>query len=126
MPKITDAQQRFNNLVTELRHKAWNEPGRAGQEFHVPNGVAAALLTGRGEMMKMIPATDLKAEEVGALYNVIGALINANYALKEHAEYLGNMVHEFDGMVRGLSTHAKKMENFANFRPLNEDTDEDD
>lgn len=95
-------------------------------EVDVPYDIAPALLSGRPELIKIIPPRDITANEAKALFNIIGSLIETNSALQEHAAQLSLFVGNWADAFKHLRSLGDKIQRFAQFdHNMQDDEDEE-
>lgn len=115
------------NIEEELnsiqRHiEKWNSLIR---DVKLPIELAPAMMAGRGELVSLAKARDLKASEVKVLYDLIGCLLETNQALQHHSALVSELAVQTRGHIKGFLKSMEKLESYAGFRtPRNED-DED-
>jgi hypothetical protein len=73
-------------------------------------------MTGRAELLRAWSSRPLDASDAKALVDILGALIETNQALREHAEQLSQIVGRFSDGLKGLQSTAANIEKFASFR----------
>lgn len=106
-------------LEIQERMRTWNDFVR---EIKVPAEIAPAFQTGRIELIKLARPRALSAEECGALYDVIGGLLETNQALKEHAQLVGDLVATTHQGLKGAVHAVERMRRFAAFEePVEEE-----
>jgi hypothetical protein len=125
--KMSASEQLQDDLVA-LAHRAklegWNS---FVEELKVPSELYPALLTMRPQLLKAIKPRALDEAECAALYQLICGLIETNAALREHAEGVAKLAHDWSAAFVGLERLARKITDFASFRvPTDEDNDDDD
>jgi hypothetical protein len=81
----------------------------------VSSAIAAALVTQRGSLVKLITPTDLPKEEVAKLYHLIGVLIETNFALQQHSKLVAEMADQIYGQFKGVTTSLLRLDEIANF-----------
>lgn len=105
-----------DDMVRTLRDshalKSWSELIEA---VDVPMDLAAALATGRVELLKLAQPRAMDAEEVMRLYKLIGVLIDTNFALQAHAREVSSMAATAYSQIRGALTYSRKLQQFAGF-----------
>jgi hypothetical protein len=121
--------EELNEAIIELAKRArigsWNE---FVEELKVPSELVPALITMRPELIRLAPARELTAEEAQALYTLIGALVETNMALRDHAQGVATMVQNWAGSIYGMVKVAGRIGRFAEFRhndAASEDEDEE-
>jgi hypothetical protein len=127
-PKKQLAADKLNERLVELialgRLNSWNS---FIEELQVPGDLQAALLTGRGTLVKIAPPRALSAEECETLYKLIGGLIDTNAALREHAAEVAHLVDLWAGSFTQLDTLGRRIQHYANFRvPEKEEEEQED
>ena len=76
-------------FLTANKAKMLIRPNELAETISLPAGLAAALATGRVELIRLQPApTSIAPEEIAALYHAIGVLIETNMLLQQHARTL--------------------------------------
>ena len=91
------------------------------REIQAPPVFAVALMTGRPEMMRLVPGQALTAEQCKHLYDVIATLIETNYALRAHAQNVAQLVDTWSEAFKQLDSLGEQIRLFANFKRLIED-----
>jgi hypothetical protein len=93
------------------------------ETVQVPTDIAAALITGRSELLMALRPRALSADECGKLYALLGVLIETNRGLREHAEQVAGLVDNWMSQMTGLQGVARQIDHFANFRKIGSDDD---
>lgn len=124
MSSLTPRQQALNEEIARLTDACKLDDWRSFvEEVQVPADIAAALVTGRPELLCLMRPRALTEDECAKLYKLIGVLISTNMGLREHAQQLSGLVdnwmQQFDG-IRGVAT---QINHFANFRKFSTETD---
>jgi hypothetical protein len=101
------------DLATRARLNCWNE---FVEELKVPSELAPALVTMRPELIRLAQARPLSAEEAQALYRLVGALLETNMVLREHAQAVAAMTENWVGAIHGMVKVAGRIGRFAEFR----------
>jgi hypothetical protein len=104
---------RIAELAKRARLDGWTSFVEALQ---VPAELAPAIMTGRVELLKITPTRDYSAAEVAVLFKLIGALMETNAALREHAQEVAHLVDNWASAFKTLAAVGAKVEKFANFR----------
>jgi hypothetical protein len=94
------------------------------EAIDVPMDLAAALATGRKELLSIVRPRAMSEEEVGKLYKLIGVLIDTNFALQAHAREVEQMAATLHQQIRGSIHYAERMAAFAGFRTADDETEE--
>jgi hypothetical protein len=105
--------EQVTDLAARCRLKDWSY---YIESIELPNDVLPALMTGRPELLQHLQPRALTEEETAKLYKALGALIETNMALREHAEQLAQLTANWAQQFRGLQGVGNKIQNFANFR----------
>jgi len=108
-----ELKEQIIDLAKRARLDGWNE---FVEELKVPSELTTALVTNRPELIRLAQPRPLTAEEAKALYTLIGALLETNTALREHAECVSIMVRNWSGAINGLFGVARRISRFAEFR----------
>lgn len=114
---MTNKEQQLNEqikaLVKRQKLDCWTE---FIETLKVPAEIMPALITMRTELLRLAPRRELGEEQVDALYNLIGALIDTNMALREHAAELAEITSNWVGSIHGMVGLANRIGRFAQFR----------
>lgn len=111
--KEQELNDRIIDLAKRQRLGGWNE---FVEELKVPSELVPGLITMRPELIRLTSVRPLTASEGQALYTLIGALIETNMALREHAQGVATMVENWTGSIYGMVKLAGRIERFAEFR----------
>jgi hypothetical protein len=84
-------------------------------ELKIPMDIYPALASGRPELIKLAKPRDLTAVETEALLNIIGCLIETNFALREHAAQLADFVGTWTDAFKHLRSVGDRIQRFALF-----------
>lgn len=95
------------------------------REVEIPQAVAAALMTGRAELVQL-QRKPLTPEETAALLKFVQVLIETNAGLRNHAQEVAQKVVDLTNAIRGLRTQVNKVAAFAKFEDEVIDDEEDD
>lgn len=115
MPKPTAYD--IDNHIMELAKRAKLDSWTAFvEELKVPPELVPALMTGRPELIRLAPARACNADEVKVLLTVIGGLLETNYALREHAAEVAQLVRNWTSAFDTLGTVGRKIGKFALFQ----------
>jgi hypothetical protein len=123
------AIQAQDRLLAELaipqKLAAWNA---LSQTIVLPTHMAAAILTGRPELLKAAGpvTTPLSADQLGQLYTALAVLIETNMALQQHAQQLANYVTIWAQAFKQLESLGRRIEQFAQFKPADSVDDDDE
>lgn len=124
-PRRQTATERLNETLAEIRTQGhldnWNALAR---ELRAPTIVAAALITGRPELLRASLASVPENER--DLYEVIAVLIETNAALRRHAEQLSIVVRNWGQAFKHLHSLGNRIEQFAMFETIGGPEDDDD
>jgi hypothetical protein len=120
------ASEQLQDDVVALAHRAkldgWNE---FIEELKVPSELYPALMTMRPQLLKMVQPRALSADEAATLYQLIWGLMETNAALRQHAEGVAKLVHDWSAAFKSLERVGRKIEDFAQFRITEEDDDDE-
>lgn len=109
----TELQDKVTELAAKAKLDSWNS---FVEELQIPSELYPALVTSRPELIKVAKPRPLTAEETAVLYRLIGALIETNQALREHASAVSSFVKEWVSSISGAMTNARKVAAFARFQ----------
>lgn len=122
-----DRDDALNELIDQIQSRTslehWNEFVR---QVDVPSDLAAALMTGRQELVNLIKPRAMTEEEVSVLYTIIQVLIETNAALQMHARDTAKMVNIWANSFKQLHSLGQRIDHFANFRRTDEEYGEED
>lgn len=120
---LTPRQQALNDEIVRLSNACILDGWASYIEaIQVPDEIAAALTTGRPELLALIQPRTLDAVECSKLYDLLRVLITTNMALQQHAQQLSQLVDNWMQQFSGLHSVANQIEHFANFRkPFDDD-----
>lgn len=113
---MNQRDQEFNDRIVALAKQAkldsWNSFVR---ELPLPAEIMPALQTGRPELLVLAQPRPMNADEVGAMFKLVGGLIETMFALREHAEELHHLARDLRQQYSGTVRLAEKIEQFAGF-----------
>jgi hypothetical protein len=90
---LTSRQQALNDEIARLSQQCMLDGWASFVEtVHVPTDIAAALATGRPELLALMQPRALDAAECGKLYQLLRVLITTNMGLQQHAQQLAQLV----------------------------------
>ena len=122
---MNKVDERLNTLLAE-----WEDnnikPSALAETCSLPMDIAAALVTGRPELLKLTQPRALTADECKRLYHFIGVLIQTNNNLQRHAAQVAILVDTWGQAFKGMTHAAERIENFANFHAIGHQEDNDD
>jgi hypothetical protein len=125
------ADERINARLKELRAKVQLPDWRTlTEDLKVPQALAAAFMTNRPELVKVVRAKHLMGadavteQNINALLKMIAVLLETNAALQSHAQELAVLMQDFHSLFKGLLHTAQRVEDFANFRTIGGEHDE--
>lgn len=125
--KEAELTQQIVDLAKRARLDSWHE---FVETLQVPSELIPALITMRPELIKLASVRGLTKDEAQALYTLIGALIETNMILRQHAQEVASMTKNWMGSVHGMVTVADRLVRFAEFRhadaAADDEEDEDD
>jgi hypothetical protein len=107
-------------LAKARQMRSWSE---LIETVHVSADIAAALATGRPELLKLARPRALDEADCAALFKLLAVLIETNQALIAHAQETAKMTRDIATMLKGTVAMFGGVEHFANFRH-NQDEDE--
>lgn len=119
-------QERLAQRIQEVSKgslASWNE---FVASLNVPADIMPAIVTGRAELLRAMPARDLPAPEAAVLYQLIAGLLETNAALRLHAETIAQLVNDWTGQFKGLATLGQQINDVAFFRQPAPPADEDE
>lgn len=124
--KKTQAQamETLNNQLRDIQQRM-TKPNQLLEEIAVPAEIAPIILTGRGELAKIIPPRPLSVDECKAVFHAIGVLVETNRALVEHAEVVGHLADQWRSAVLGTERILDRIHDFAKFHPISSTEEED-
>jgi hypothetical protein len=108
--------------AAKFKLQGWNQ---FTADMLVPAEFGAALITGRPELLRLVPPTALTAEQTKALYNLVATLIETNTELQQHAQMVAKVVSDWSEQFKGLSSLGWQIERFANFEQIGPAGEED-
>ena len=108
-----ELKEQIIDLAKRARLNGWNE---FVEELNVPSELTPALVTNRPELIRLAQPRPLTAEEAKALYTLIGALMETNSTLREHAAAISTMVQNWISAIHGFYGLAQRISRFAEFR----------
>lgn len=116
-PRRQTATERLNELLDHLRSSGhldnWNALVR---KVKAPTVVAAALMTGRPELLRA--SLGSVALDERPLYEVIAVLVETNAALRQHAEQVSILVGNWSQAFKHLHSLGHQIEHFARFETI--------
>lgn len=96
------------------------------EEVPLPSDLAAALMTGRPELVALCKPRDMTAAEVAPLLNLIRVLLKTNRLLQEHAQAVSEMAFDARRLLQGTVTKLFRLGDYASFNsPIEENSDEE-
>ncbi len=95
------------------------------EEIPVPPDIAAAMFSGRKELIRRA-AKPLGVEEVNNLLNIIRVLLDTNRELRRHSQLVAVAVDQIRGQTSGLFKLILKAGDLADFRETGEAGDKDE
>lgn len=104
---------RIVELARRARIGSW---AQLTEEVSIPTEFAAALATGRTELLNIAQPRELSKDECARLYNLIRVLIETNMALQEHASDTAKLATNFLSTIGGVLSTANQIVKFAQFR----------
>ena len=108
--------ERLNAEIDELSGKTsldgWNAFIR---NLQVPGDVAPAIMSARGELLRLVPPRELSADEHKVYLDLIGGLLETNAALRRHAEQVSQIAEQLRPLVKGFAKTCLRLEGFARF-----------
>ena len=118
-----DRKEHLARVVSRVHEKldAWNAFTEA---MNVPSEFYPALQTGRTELLKLVQARPLTADECQQVFNMIRILIETNQALQAHASELANQVEIWAEQWKGLYRKVDEIKAFAQFETPVDELDE--
>lgn len=124
---MSKTMDHLNALVLKIADKNLiDSPMALVGEVDIPSFLAAAFLTNRPEMVESCAnGRSLDVAETSAVMRLLAVLMQTNQALREHAEGLAIMTDSWLTAFKGIATVGGKIGDFANFRALQTDQDED-
>ena len=81
----------------------------------LPTEIGAALLSGRTELISFAKPRDMKSDEVAALYQLIGVLVETNAALRDHTSAVAQMVTQWTDAFKHLASLGQNIDALAHF-----------
>lgn len=111
--RSSEQEEIIRDLAKRARIDSWTE---FVETLQVPSELVPALVANRVELIRLAQPRDLPAEEVKALYTLIGALIETNMTLREHASNISIMLNNWVGSIHGMVGVADRIGRFAQFR----------
>jgi len=115
MIQHTKRQTPYEQRISEL-HEKLASPQAFIRELRVPAELLPAITTGRTELIALATPRALTAEECRALYALIGALIDTNAALRDHATAVADGARYIADSMGGVIANARRLEALADWR----------
>jgi hypothetical protein len=113
----------IDRLVEDTKLNSWTDFVDA---LNVPNDLFPALMSNRPELIKIVKARPLSAEEHGVYLELIAGLMKTNAALREHASQLARLTTNWSHAFVGLRNIGQRIERFANFKRSTSSEEDDD
>lgn len=111
------ATEQLDDLITELSQRCRLDGWEAYvRELDLPIELMPALMTGRPELLMLLKPRAMTEEEVRKLYQLIGTLMETNFALQEHAQQISQQVSIWLDAFKHLNSVGRRIGHFANFR----------
>lgn len=88
----------------------------------LPPLVAAALCSGRRELLLMADDTAFTPAETRAVLKLVAVLLDTNQELQRHSREVAERLRHVRDTLAGLYTQVDTTHDFANFRGSEEDT----
>ena len=85
------------------------------REVQVPAELVPAITANRAALIKLARVRELSAAECKALYDLIGALLETNAALRQHTAEVGKRADIIAQNLKGSINYARAAARFANF-----------
>lgn len=124
MPKKTHSSPAKQDRSEVLKRVAKLEGPDSFTDFvSMPTDLAAAVLTGRPELLRIVKPRALNVEECEIIFKLLATYIETNMALREHAHELAVMTRN---MLSGFTTvHSigQQIADFGDFREPMHDED---
>lgn len=111
--RADELREQIIDLATRARINGWNE---FVEGLNIPSELVPAFVTCRPELVRLAQVRPLTAEEAQALYTLIGALLETNMVLREHAQQVETMIQNWVGSIYGMVGVAGRIGRFAAFR----------
>jgi hypothetical protein len=92
------------------------------EPMDAPQDLAVAIMTGRPELVKLAQPRALTQDECAVVFKMLSILLETNSALREHAALTAQLVGQWTDSVQAIFATAGKIEDFANYRPVDRDT----
>lgn len=124
--KTDELREELVQLAKKAKLGGWNE---FVEEINCPTDVAAALITGRPELLRIIQPRDMTKDEVTSLYKLLAVLIETNMTLQQHAQQVAHLVDNWMDGFKVLRSLADQIHMFADFNHAliaDEDADEEE
>lgn len=118
--KHQEMDARIRELRAECKLDTWTS---FVEELKVPSVIYPALMTNRPELLKAAPVKALTEGECRVMYDLVGGLMETNAALRKHASDTAHLVNNWTNAVRAMVSIAGQIEQFANFRQMNDEED---
>ena len=97
--------------IAKLR--TWSE---LSEPIQLPPAIAAAVSSGRPELVRLQPAVALDEDQVGKLLHAIAVMLETNYLLQMHARLLSRQTTSLMEQMTGLNRGLRRLAETANFR----------
>ena len=88
-------------------------PNELTEEVNVPSHIAAALATGRSELVGLVK--EYTPEQVTSLVNLVRVLIDTNRELRNHAAVVSLKIEHARGCIKGALSGIEAAKAFAEF-----------
>ncbi len=118
----TAAQQRLNELIANVSAKTRLATWHAFvADLQVPGDLMPGIMTGRSELLRIIPPRACTAEEFTVMVRLIAGLLDTNQALQAHAAALARLAEHLAGHLSGFQVTARNLMHVARFEPIGND-----
>lgn len=111
------AEERMNadldRLAEDAKIDSWTDFVDA---LNVPNDLFPALMTNRPELVKLVKARPLSAEEHRVYLDLIGGIMETNAALREHAAQVAKLTGIWADNFKALRNVGQRIERYASFK----------
>ncbi len=116
-PKRESIRDLLDAQVLEYHEKVrnWSE---LPEDVSLPADFAAALVTGRSELLKIVTPRTLSVDECRALYHAFGVMIEHNMLLRRHCEEVAKITDNMAGTIAGVQSVIRQIQQFANFKTI--------
>lgn len=117
MAKITteELDARIRDLAARCRLDSYTS---FVEEFPILRELFPALTTGRSELLAGANPRALTQDECAIVFKMVGAIVETNFALREHAEHVALMTKNWSQAFTHLRAVGDKVERFANFQTV--------